>query len=106
MCDDSEYCPLGLIDNCIAEKNLFTDEISCINFYYCSMQTRPWSLPFRYEERDGIMTLVVVYAYIDTGNFLSINYRHTVWDSMAEYGWAVAVTIPLKIDDDFDDLPW
>lgn len=106
MCEEFEYCPLGLKDSCILEENIFSNEIGCTNFYYCSMQTRPWTLPYRYENRGEIMALIVICSYIDTGHFLSIYYKDAIHLAVTEYGWAVAVAIPSITEDDLDELPW
>ena len=106
MCADYEYCPLGLIDNCIPEKSLFTDKISCVNFYYCVMQTSPWGLPFTYEEIDGIMALIVINSAIHTAYDASLYYRDAIKTAVIDYGWGVAEAIKPENCSDLDDVPW
>lgn len=106
MCEEREYCPLGLTDSCILEENIFWNEIWCTNFHYCSMQTCPWTLPYRYEDRGGIMALIVMSSYIDTGDFISLHYKDAIHLAVTEYGWAVAVDISSITEDDLDELPW
>jgi hypothetical protein len=106
MCIESEYCPLGLIGNCIPEKHYFSDKISCASYYYCLMQTRPWTLPFTYVEIDGIMALTVTKSYIHTEIGLSIYFQEALNYAVLECGWAVAEAIPSKNCDRFDSVPW
>lgn len=106
MNTDFKHCPLGLIDNCIPEKSFFTDKISCVNSHYCEMRISPWSLPFTYQEIDGIMALIVIESWIHADYGSSLHYKNIINSVITDYGWGVAISILSKNSSDWNDLPW